>query len=76
MARGKIVIDVDMCKGCGLCLSACKFNVIKLVDQGQANKFGYPYLVTDKPDQCTGCSMCALMCPDCAITVWRDTGKV
>ena len=57
MARGKIEIDIDMRKGCGLCLSACKFNVIKLVDQGQANKYGYPYLVADKPDQCTGCSM-------------------
>ncbi len=73
MAKGKIEVDIHMCKGCGLCLSACQSNVIKRVDPGQANKYGYPYVVADKPDQCTGCSKCALMCPDCAITVWRET---
>ena len=75
MAKGKIDIDIHMCKGCGICLDACKFGVIKLADQGAANKYGYRYLVAEKPDQCTGCSMCALMCPDCAITVWRDGPK-
>lgn len=75
MAKGKIVIDVDMCKGCGLCLTACKFDVIKLSEQGQSNKHGYRYLTAAHPEQCTGCGMCALMCPDSAISVWRSTKK-
>ena len=51
MAKGKIEIDIDMCKGCGLCLAACKFGVTKLSKQGQANKSGYRYLVAAHPEQ-------------------------
>lgn len=75
MAKGKIEIDIDMCKGCGLCLTACKFNVIKLSDKDKANKYGSRYLVAERPEQCTGCGMCALMCPDSAIAVWRAIKK-
>lgn len=76
MAKGKIEIDIDMCKGCGVCLAACKFGVTKISKQGQANKYGYRHLVAAHLEHCTGCGMCALMCPDSAITVWRSTGKV
>lgn len=71
MAKGKVEIDMDMCKGCGICLTACKFDVLKLSEQGQANKFGLRHMEAVRPGQCTGCGMCALMCPDSAITVWR-----
>jgi len=76
MAKGKIEIDIEMCKGCGLCLVACKFNVIKTARQGQVNKYGYRYTEVVHPDHCTGCGMCALMCPDSAITVWRSSSKI
>ncbi len=75
MAEGKIEIDKDRCKGCGLCYSACKFGVIKVSGQGQTNKHGYCYLEAAHPEKCTGCGMCALMCPDSAITVWRSVAR-
>lgn len=75
MTKGKTEIAVDMCKGCGLCLDACKFKVIELSRQGQTNKYGYRYLTVARPEHCTGCGMCALMCPDSAITVWRRAAK-
>ena len=30
MKDGKIHIDADNCKGCGLCVNACKFNAITI----------------------------------------------
>jgi 2-oxoglutarate ferredoxin oxidoreductase subunit delta len=71
MARGKIDIDIHMCKGCELCYSACRFNVLQLSPPDEVNEYGYRYMKAVNPDNCTGCSMCGLMCPDSAITVWR-----
>lgn len=73
MAKGKIEIERDLCKGCGLCVRACPSDVIKISEPGQTNKSGYRYMAAAHPPQCTGCGMCRLMCPDSAITVWRAT---
>ncbi|MFH0921708.1 MAG: ferredoxin family protein [Fibrobacterota bacterium] len=72
MAKGKIEIDINYCKGCELCITACKFDVIELSDADKVNPYGYRYLVAAKPGNCTGCGFCGQMCPDSAITVWRE----
>ncbi|HTP04158.1 MAG TPA: 4Fe-4S dicluster domain-containing protein [Nitrospirota bacterium] len=67
---GKVVINTKYCKGCELCTSAC---VKKLLKIGSAfNKSGY-YTVEycGKEGECTGCALCAEMCPDVAIEVWK-----
>jgi 2-oxoglutarate ferredoxin oxidoreductase subunit delta len=35
------------------------------------NRKGHRPSTFVKPDQCTGCAICALVCPDVAIEVWR-----
>jgi len=68
---GKIKIDTERCKGCGLCVEACPKNVIAISEY--SNKNGYfPAEVVNIID-CFGCTLCAIMCPDAAIEVYRDT---
>ena len=66
---GKIVIDTERCKGCGLCVVVCPRKCI--VISKESNKNGYfPAQKTD--GDCTGCAQCAIICPEGIIQVCRD----
>jgi 2-oxoglutarate ferredoxin oxidoreductase subunit delta len=70
MARGRIEIDTERCKGCELCQIACPPHVIVMADA--LNKKGYrPAMLVDPDIDCTGCALCAVVCPDACITVYR-----
>ncbi len=63
-----VTFRTDLCKGCGLCVSACPRGIIKLA-KDKINKKGHnPAEITDR-EKCIGCACCATMCPDCVITV-------
>ena len=69
MAKGKVEINIERCKGCELCISACPQNILALADT--FNRSGYRYAACIDMDKCTGCTFCAIICPDTAITVYR-----
>jgi 2-oxoglutarate ferredoxin oxidoreductase subunit delta len=66
---GKIIINTERCKGCGLCISVCPKGCI--VISRQSNKSGYFPAETANTD-CTGCAACAIICPDVVIKVFRE----
>lgn len=70
MAKGRIIIDVDRCKGCALCTSYCPVSILEL-DTTTTNAKGYTPLMTTDKEKCIGCGFCAIMCPDSVITVER-----
>ena len=66
----KITVNEALCKGCGLCVTACPKKILVLA-KDRINAKGYhPSTLTDE-SQCIGCASCAIMCPDVAITVER-----
>jgi len=64
----KLTIDKDACKGCGLCVTVCPKNILKLSDT-ELNAKGYnPVEITDMA-ACIACASCAKMCPDYVFTI-------
>jgi 2-oxoglutarate ferredoxin oxidoreductase subunit delta len=66
--KGDIVINVERCKGCEVCIAACPFSTIAMAQE--VNGKGYHYAIKVNND-CTGCMNCAVVCPDGVITVYR-----
>ena len=68
LTRGTVVIDVEMCKGCDLCVDACKPAVLRMTDDRlNARGYRYPELLAG----CTACQACTQICPDFVFQVWR-----
>ncbi|MDG2004887.1 MAG: 4Fe-4S binding protein [Novosphingobium sp.] len=68
LSRGTLVIDVERCKGCELCIPACKPRVLTMTTD-KRNEMGYFY--PELEPGCTACHACALICPDFVFQVWR-----
>jgi len=67
---GKIIIDLERCKGCSLCVEVCPKNCI--VISNHLNKNGY-FTAQANNHNCTGCAMCAVICPEAIIEVYRNS---
>ena len=71
--RGLLRVDVEECKGCGLCVEACPPKVIGMNER--LNHFGYR-TATYAGAGCTGCGICFMVCPEPgAITVLKAVNR-
>lgn len=66
----KVTFDINVCKGCGLCVGACPKKIV-LLSPDKLNAKGFHFALVEKMAECIGCASCAMMCPDCVITVER-----
>jgi 2-oxoglutarate ferredoxin oxidoreductase subunit delta len=71
--RGAIVVDIERCKGCELCVANCPTQTIAMGHM--VNSKGYHYIYMKNPESCTGCTNCAVVCPDGVITVYRKKSE-
>jgi 2-oxoglutarate ferredoxin oxidoreductase subunit delta len=70
--RGKyrVHIDPQLCKGtegCSICIDLCRTEV--LGPAGSRSARGVHPAAVLRPEQCTGCDLCMLHCPDLAVAV-------
>lgn len=71
--RGHVVIDVEACKGCDLCIDACPPRVLVMTTHTRnARGYLYPLLLPG----CTGCQACSQICPDFVFQVYKLAAPV
>jgi 2-oxoglutarate ferredoxin oxidoreductase subunit delta len=70
MANGKVLIDADRCKGCGLCINVCPTKILTQTHD-YFNAKGYHPVTVSNPGNCSGCGACAIICPDVVFSVYR-----
>ena len=73
MARGRILIEEALCKGCELCTTVCPKDLIEIAPDRFTPKGYHPAILVDPGRDCTGCAICSVICPEAAITVYRMT---
>ncbi len=65
-----VVIGSEYCKGCGLCVTYCNKNV--LVESEKLNRAGYHFAEPVNNEECIGCMICTIVCPEVAIEVYDE----
>lgn len=66
-APERIEIKDNLCKGCDICIEFCPTNVFD--ESSELNRRGYYVPVVARLEDCTGCRLCDLLCPDMAIII-------
>jgi 2-oxoglutarate ferredoxin oxidoreductase subunit delta len=66
---GHVLIDIEQCKGCDLCIPVCPPRVLEMTVT-DVNAMGYRFPLLH--DGCTGCGRCHAVCPDFVFTVFKE----
>jgi 2-oxoglutarate ferredoxin oxidoreductase subunit delta len=69
--KGYVEIDIEECKGCNLCVLNCPTECLAL-NTSDTNSYSLHYAYLADEDECIACLNCAVICPDAAITVYRE----
>lgn len=64
----KVEIRAESCKACGYCVKYCPKQVLATGDAVNSKGYEYIHIIND---DCIGCKMCAIICPDAAIEVYK-----
>ena len=65
-APGPVIIDVDRCTGCTLCVVDCPYGALEMVPREDGKHRQLAVLV---PDRCVSCGVCVGSCSDDALSL-------
>ena len=69
----KVLFNIERCKGCGLCVTACPKSLLELAsDKINAKGYHPARLIEGGQEKCIACALCATMCPDVVIKVEKN----
>ena len=61
--RAEVLIEEARCRSCGICIDVCPTQVLVPVPATRK-------AIVARIEQCTGCRLCEVLCPDWAVTVY------
>lgn len=67
LTRGTVTMEIERCKGCELCIPACRPGVLSMSTALNKHGFAFPLLVAG----CTACKACFEVCPDSVFEIYR-----
>ena len=67
--KAEWTIFPHLCKGCGLCIEKCPVKTLEW--SNKLGVYGTPAPHVKEEIPCIACNMCELVCPDCAIKVFK-----
>ena len=70
MAKQRIKLIKQLCKGCGYCIEFCPNKVFEKSEEITERGVTPPRI--KDPDKCTLCGLCTRLCPDFALTIEED----
>jgi len=73
MAKYEVVIEDQICQGCGYCEKFCYRNCIEM-SKKKLTPLGFPTPKIVDLENCTGCGLCSMMCPAYALEVYALAG--
>ena len=65
----KISVSKAKGPGCLLCIGVCPKGALK--QSKSLNKLGLNYAEFQDTGACLGCALCAVVCPDCCIEIYK-----
>jgi 2-oxoglutarate ferredoxin oxidoreductase subunit delta len=63
----RVEINENLCKGCDICIEFCPADVFE--KSNKLNHKGYYLPIITQMEECNGCRICDLMCPEFAIVI-------
>ncbi len=68
-AKGEIEIEEALCRSCGYCVKFCTKSCLEIKSKISESGHLVPEVIA--PEKCIGCAVCADMCPEFAIWVYK-----
>ncbi len=66
-SRYQVRVFKERCKECGFCIEFCPQKALR--KSTEINAHGYHVACQEDSDKCTGCDICAMICPEFAVWV-------